>query len=75
VVGGFEKVFEIGKQFRNEGSPLPAGILMTGIDATHNPEFTTCEFYESYANLDALKWTTRSLFKGYFPNDICLLNF
>ncbi len=35
VVGGLEKVYEIGKCFRNEG-----------IDATHNPEFTTCEFYQ-----------------------------
>ena len=34
VVGGLDRVFEIGKQFRNEG-----------IDATHNPEFTTCEAY------------------------------
>lgn len=35
VVGGLERVYEIGKQFRNEG-----------IDLTHNPEFTTCEFYQ-----------------------------
>ena len=35
VVGGFDRVFEIGKVFRNEG-----------IDSTHNPEFTTCEFYQ-----------------------------
>ena len=34
VVGGMERVYEIGRQFRNEG-----------IDLTHNPEFTTCEFY------------------------------
>lgn len=34
VVGGLDRVYEIGKQFRNEG-----------IDLTHNPEFTTCEFY------------------------------
>ena len=34
VIGGMDRVFEIGKQFRNEG-----------IDLTHNPEFTTCEFY------------------------------
>lgn len=34
VVGGLDRVYEIGKQFRNEG-----------IDMTHNPEFTTCEFY------------------------------
>lgn len=34
IVAGFERVYEIGRQFRNEG-----------IDLTHNPEFTTCEFY------------------------------
>ena len=34
VVAGIERVYEIGRQFRNEG-----------IDMTHNPEFTTCEFY------------------------------
>ena len=34
VVAGMERVYEIGRQFRNEG-----------IDMTHNPEFTTCEFY------------------------------
>lgn len=39
VIGGYERVFEIGKQFRNEG-----------IDLTHNPEFTTCEFYMAYAD-------------------------
>jgi lysyl-tRNA synthetase class 2 len=39
VVGGLERVFEIGKDFRNEG-----------IDRTHNPEFTMVEFYEAYAD-------------------------
>jgi tRNA synthetases class II (D, K and N) len=34
IVGGLDRVYEIGRQFRNEG-----------IDLTHNPEFTTCEFY------------------------------
>ncbi|KAJ3374271.1 hypothetical protein GGF31_007790 [Allomyces arbusculus] len=43
VVAGFDRVFELGKQFRNEG-----------FDATHNPEFVTCEFYMAYANLDDL---------------------
>lgn len=53
VVGGVEKVFEIGKQFRNEG-----------IDATHNPEFTTCEFYEAYKNLDQLMIMTQDFLEG-----------
>jgi len=39
IVGGFEKVFEIGKNFRNEG-----------IDKTHNPEFTMMEWYEAYTD-------------------------
>lgn len=39
VIGGFERVYEIGKQFRNEG-----------VDATHNPEFTTCELYMAWAD-------------------------
>ena len=39
IVGGFEKVFEIGKNFRNEG-----------IDRSHNPEFTMMEYYEAYTD-------------------------
>lgn len=49
IVGGLPRVFEIGPSFRNEG-----------IDATHNPEFTTCEFYAEMATLDELiAWTER----------------
>ncbi|GAT27407.1 lysyl-tRNA synthetase [Aspergillus luchuensis] len=53
VVGGFDRVFEIGPSFRNEG-----------LDKTHNPEFTTCEFYHAYANLEDLMTTTEQLLSG-----------
>ena len=43
VVGGLDRVYEIGRQFRNEG-----------IDMTHNPEFTTCEFYQARARFTVL---------------------
>ncbi|RAO74116.1 uncharacterized protein BHQ10_010128 [Talaromyces amestolkiae] len=53
VIGGFDKVFEIGASFRNEG-----------IDKSHNPEFTTCEFYMAYANLEDVISMTEKLFSG-----------
>lgn len=53
VVGGVDKVFELGPAFRNEG-----------IDQTHNPEFTMCEFYNAYANLDDLIALTEELLCG-----------
>ncbi|XP_050367342.1 lysine--tRNA ligase-like [Argentina anserina] len=53
VVGGIERVFEIGKQFRNEG-----------IDLTHNPEFTTCEFYQAYADYNHMMELTQEMFSG-----------
>ena len=43
IVGGFDKVYEIGHDFRNEG-----------IDRTHNPEFTMLEFYEAYADYEVM---------------------
>jgi lysyl-tRNA synthetase class 2 len=53
VIGGMDRVFEIGTVFRNEG-----------IDATHNPEFTTCEFYKSFADLEELMGMTESMVSG-----------
>lgn len=52
IVGGFEKVFEIGKSFRNEG-----------ISIKHNPEFTMIEFYQAYSNYEDLIFLTQNLFK------------
>ena len=43
IVGGLERVYELGKDFRNEG-----------VDSTHNPEFTMLEFYEAYADYGAI---------------------
>lgn len=50
IVGGIDRVFEIGKQFRNES-----------IDLTHNPEFTTCEFYWAYADYNDLMDLTEKM--------------
>ena len=53
IVGGMDRVYEIGKQFRNEG-----------IDLTHNPEFTTCEFYWAYQDYQDLMKVTEELVSG-----------
>jgi len=52
VVGGIERVYEIGRLFRNEG-----------VSTRHNPEFTTIEFYQSYADYLDLMTMTEELFK------------
>ncbi|KAL9072487.1 MAG: hypothetical protein Q9157_005071 [Trypethelium eluteriae] len=53
LVGGIEGVYEMGQAFRNEG-----------IDTTHNPEFTICEFYKPFATLDDLIKMTENMFTG-----------
>ena len=53
VVGGMDRVFEIGKQFRNEG-----------IDLTHNPEFTTVEYYMAYADYNDIMNMTEEMLSG-----------
>ncbi len=61
VVGGLDRVYEMGKVFRNEG-----------LDADHNPEFTSCEFYQAYSNCTEMMDFVESmicnlgLFKGPF---------
>jgi lysyl-tRNA synthetase class 2 len=53
VVGGFEKVFELNRNFRNEG-----------VSTRHNPEFTMLEFYWAYADYNDLMDLTEKLFRG-----------
>lgn len=59
LVGGFEKVFELNRNFRNEG-----------IDTKHNPEFTSCEFYWAYANFHDLMDLTEELF-AHLARKVC----
>ncbi len=53
IVGGFERVFEIGRIFRNEG-----------MDLTHNPEFTTMEAYRAFSNLEGMKALAQGVIKA-----------
>ncbi len=57
LIGGFEKVFEIGKCFRNEG-----------MDRAHNPDFTSLEFYWAYADYKDLMKLTEKLFSSLVKN-------
>lgn len=57
IIGGFDRVYEIGRQFRNEG-----------IDLTHNPEFTTCEFYAAYWDYEDLMNVTEEMVSGLVFN-------
>lgn len=59
LVGGMERVYEIGRMFRNEG-----------IDTTHNPEFTTMEAYMAYGDLSAMAKLTEDLFHYLAKNVI-----
>lgn len=52
IVGGLERVYEIGRIFRNEG-----------VDSTHNPEFTSIEFYEAYSDMWGMMERTEGVFK------------
>mgnify|MGYP001240976830 CR=1 FL=1 len=58
VVGGYEKVFEINRNFRNEG-----------LSSRHNPEFTMLEFYEAYQDFNILMDRTETLLRG-IANDV-----
>lgn len=53
IVGGFERVFEIGRIFRNEG-----------MDLTHNPEFTTMEAYRAFSDLEGMKALAQAVIKA-----------
>jgi len=57
LVGGFEKVYEIGRCFRNEG-----------VDRSHNPDFTMLEFYQAYANYKDLMKLTEEMFTSVLKN-------
>ena len=53
VVGGMNRVYEVGRIFRNEG-----------MDTKHNPEFTTCELYQAYTNLDGMMDILEGILSG-----------
>ena len=53
IIGGIERVYEVGRIFRNEG-----------MDTKHNPEFTTCELYQAYTNLDGMMDILEGILSG-----------
>jgi lysyl-tRNA synthetase, class II len=53
LVGGIERVFEIGRNFRNEG-----------VDSTHNPEFTSLEFYQAYGDYNTVRLLTQEIIQN-----------
>lgn len=59
LVGGMERVYEIGRTFRNEG-----------MDPQHNPEFTMLEIYQAYSDLDGMMNLTENMFKE-IANKVC----
>ena len=59
IVGGFEKVYEIGRIFRNEG-----------MDATHNPEFTSIEAYQAYTDLQGMRRLAEGMIRKA-AKDVC----
>lgn len=59
IVGGLEKVYEIGRVFRNEG-----------VDTRHNPEFTLMELYQAYTDYEGMMELTESMFR-YLANKVC----
>ena len=59
LVGGMERVYEIGRTFRNEG-----------MDPQHNPEFTLMELYQAYSDLDGMMELTESMYK-YIAEEVC----
>ena len=64
IVGGFDKVFEINRCFRNEG-----------VDTKHNPEFTSMELYKAYEDFEGLMDETEELFKRVIEGTIGSLSF
>ena len=59
IVGGLERVYEIGRVFRNEG-----------VDARHNPEFTLMELYQAYTDYEGMMELTESMFR-YLAEKVC----